>query len=176
MKIIFLDIDGVLSTQNVSFYCFDSSCVIRLNKILEQSKAKIVISSTWRKGRTIEQLKDLFLCQGDRHKTINNPIIDPTLLIDKTPVLTDSQKEDLKLRKNLDPELFGRGLEISAWIDLTKDNIESYLVLDDDIADIAPHLHRHIKTDCYLGLQDHDIEPSLKILNTNLSNKEREGL
>ena len=167
MKIIFLDIDGVLSTQNTRFFFFESSCVNRLNKILEQSKAKIVISSTWRKGRTIEQLKDLFLHQGHRHKEINNPIIiDPTLLIDKTPVLSDNQQEDFKLKKHLNPELFGRGLEISVWIDLTKDNIESYLVLDDDIADIAPHLHRHVKTDCYLGLQDNDIEPSLKILNT----------
>lgn len=175
MKIIFLDFDGVLSTQIVRFSSFEDSCVNNLNEILERSKAHIVVSSSWRKGRSIDQLRDLFLTQGDRCKKIQNPIIiNPKLLIDKTPVLNEEEQEEFKLEQNLEPTLFGRGLEISYWLNSAKDkfDIESYLVLDDDVADIAPHVHRHIKTDCYKGLQNKDIQPALDVLNTNILNEE----
>ena len=60
MKIIFLDVDGVLNNRKafkqgkkdgfphgVSLV-WDPDCVDRLNKIIEKTGAKIVVSSTWR--------------------------------------------------------------------------------------------------------------------------------
>ncbi len=67
MKIIFLDIDGVLNHMywlkkmkgvegDKKF--FDPDCVRRLNTITDKTGAKIVLSSSWRIGKTKEQLKE----------------------------------------------------------------------------------------------------------------------
>lgn len=46
--IIFLDIDGVLTTQGTLFKYGDADCVFYLNKLTNELDAKLVISSTWR--------------------------------------------------------------------------------------------------------------------------------
>jgi len=63
MNIVFLDVDGVLNSRDYTAYCsekygehygawkipFDPKCMENLKKIVEETKSKIVISSTWRK-------------------------------------------------------------------------------------------------------------------------------
>ena len=57
MKILFLDIDGVLCTEECSkkpyhpvfFYPFHIDCVNIFNHILLETNAEIVITSDWRK-------------------------------------------------------------------------------------------------------------------------------
>ena len=175
MKIIFLDIDGVLSTINTRYNYFESDCVNRLNTILDATAAKIVISSTWRKGRTLQQLQKLFITQGDKRKIVKNPIsIDPSTIIGVTPDFNTLEEQDFRIKLN-DDMLFGRGLEICAWLEASiKSNItiESYAVLDDDVADIAPHLHRHIKTHTHYGLNDEDVLKTIQILDRKVSNED----
>jgi HAD domain in Swiss Army Knife RNA repair proteins len=53
MKIIFLDIDGVLNCKATPNprdfpYIVDKKLLIRLKRLLNKSKAKVVLSSTWR--------------------------------------------------------------------------------------------------------------------------------
>jgi hypothetical protein len=54
MKILFLDIDGVLNHRYTRYendntvFPIDMSLVLRLKKIIEATDAKIVLSSTWR--------------------------------------------------------------------------------------------------------------------------------
>ena len=49
MKIIFLDIDGVLNqTGNAASLPFDPNCVMYLNHVIKETGAHIVISSAWR--------------------------------------------------------------------------------------------------------------------------------
>jgi HAD domain in Swiss Army Knife RNA repair proteins len=53
MKIIFLDIDGVLNCKTTpnprNFpYIVDKKLLVRLHRLLYKSKAKVVLSSTWR--------------------------------------------------------------------------------------------------------------------------------
>jgi hypothetical protein len=67
LKVIFLDIDGVLVTDRhwvrsntYSGMEFDPECVDVLQKILLHSKAKLVISSSWRESRTFYELKEVF--------------------------------------------------------------------------------------------------------------------
>ena len=59
MKIIFLDIDGVICTPKTDFRYLDIRCVNHLNNIVEDTGAKIVISSSWRYGRTLKGLQNL---------------------------------------------------------------------------------------------------------------------
>lgn len=73
MKIIFLDIDGVIATSNdygVSkdnkwdAYRFDSKCVAVLNSILLQTGAEIILSSDWRHHYTLQEMRDIFAHNG----------------------------------------------------------------------------------------------------------------
>jgi hydroxymethylpyrimidine pyrophosphatase-like HAD family hydrolase len=67
LKLIFLDIDGVLVTTNSLIpsdkyfgHTFDKNCVQNLIEILDATGAKVVISSSWREGRTLSQLQSIF--------------------------------------------------------------------------------------------------------------------
>ncbi|HUV84906.1 MAG TPA: HAD domain-containing protein [Methanosarcinales archaeon] len=59
MKLLFLDIDGVLNHVH-SYDQLDHDCVVRLYDIIIQTGAKIVISSSWRWHKTIDVFKDYF--------------------------------------------------------------------------------------------------------------------
>jgi hypothetical protein len=53
MKVIFLDIDGVLNCTKTANprkfpYVVDRKLLARLNKLLDQTEAKVVLSSSWR--------------------------------------------------------------------------------------------------------------------------------
>ena len=71
MKLIFLDIDGVLNSDQwmKSVECtsgeypqnqFDPKCVELFNKIVFETGARVVLSSTWRLNYTIEQIREIF--------------------------------------------------------------------------------------------------------------------
>jgi hypothetical protein len=111
MKVIFLDIDGVLNL----FWKpkWDKKCVKNLNLILEYTKAKIVIISTWKNHKTLEELKIIFNKQGiigeiygvtptgqERDQEIlewlsNNETIDWVVIDDKPNPLKKIPKEKL---------------------------------------------------------------------------------
>lgn len=135
MKTLFLDIDGVLNhndwyiesrKNNPSKYTFakhehshfDPNCVERLNKITTETGANIVVSSTWRKGKTLLQLQELL---GDVGVTGE--------IIDTTPALYYKNSTD-----NVQ-----RGSEIHEWVRLNKNLLETethlykdYVIIDDD--------------------------------------------
>ena len=60
MKIIFLDIDGVLNTYN-SMDRFCPKAVSCLNEFVQESGAKVVISSSWRLSWKIEEMREYFV-------------------------------------------------------------------------------------------------------------------
>ena len=127
MKIIFLDIDGVLNTRNTLKrdskmeypHCFFAKeLVSNLNKITDKTGAKIVLSSSWRIGKTVEQLQDLFEQVGITGE-----------LIDKTP----------KLRFENSSCTVPRGDEIRHWVQHNKGilgtnilNWKDYVIIDDE--------------------------------------------
>jgi len=113
MKVIFLDIDGVLNSVNsmvafrsASAQNLDSVSVKLLQRLCEVTDAKIVISSTWRMGRDEKYFIDLFKWYGWK----NAPVIG------RTPVEYDKC----------------RGEEIQMWLVDVKTKVEKYLIIDDD--------------------------------------------
>lgn len=115
MKVIFLDVDGVLNSNAYVDYTLknnvkgileeiDPKTIEMLKYALDVTDAQIVVSSSWRNIRKFEQLKELFLRYG-----IN--------LDEKTPVLGHE-----------------RGLEIKQYLEEHVD-IDQYLILDDDMFD-----------------------------------------
>ena len=178
MKIIFLDIDGVLNSEkwykerfdkklypNLEGYplCeFDPLTIEQLNLLTDKTNAKIVISSTWRMGRTIDELKKLFEEVGIKGE-----------IIGITPHLTFS-----------DGHRVDRGNEIKRWIDLNcirwwdkmlsqkeKDiTLESYVILDDDHDMLLEQKDNFIKTSWRDGLTALHTRKAIEILNTTLNN------
>lgn len=178
MKIIFLDIDGVLNSEkwykerfdkklypNLEGYplCeFDPLTIEQLNLLTDKTNAKIVISSTWRMGRTIDELKKLFEEVGIKGE-----------IIGITPHLTFSDGHGVD-----------RGNEIKRWIDLNcirwwdkifdekEKNItlESYVILDDDPDMLLEQKDNFVRTSWRDGLTALHTRKAIKILNTTLNN------
>lgn len=138
MKIIFLDIDGVLNVIpqghdefGAVFHC---EFVNNLEKIILLTGAKIVISSSWRKSGLVV-MQQMWQKRGL-----------PGQVIDTTPSLyvfkgTDNIRFwNSKLDQKKTPRIKGysipRGSEIDYWLKNEAENIcteiESYVILDDD--------------------------------------------
>lgn len=163
MKIIFLDIDGVLN-QNNGKYAYndecgstgiDPNCVNRLNKILKKTRAKIVIISAWRYMiiRGAMEIKGFsYLLQT--HGLLKNRIFD---YIAKD--LTNSSDD------------MSRGLLISQWVEKYKSKklnkihrLTHYVVIDDKDLGISAQGHPFIQTNPITGLTDENVEEAINIL------------
>lgn len=119
MKVIFLDIDGVL---NVMFpgrdnygRLFHPEFVDNLRWIIDETGAKIVMSSTWRFAG-LEKMKQMWI---DRN--LPGELIDIT--IDCVQLVDDGRAEFY--------DLVERGHEIQQWLD-EHPEVENYVILDDD--------------------------------------------
>lgn len=146
MNLIFLDIDGVLNCQlfyeeqqrGVGSYIENQICRERvswLNSLCKDCEARVVISSTWRMGRTVEEIREIFLEVGATFD-----------IIDKTPVLRD--------------EGYVRGNEIQLWIEKNIERItglsyfdfHTYAIIDDDSDMLYTQRNNLFLTDSYAGL------------------------
>ena len=141
MKVIFLDIDGVLNNhfdyQTYGFDYIDSGLVEILKTIVAATGSEIVISSTWRLNES-----DLSLARANlRYKKLDH--------IDITP----------DLRK------LPRAEEIKSWL---KNNpqVVKYAILDDN-EDAGLDLDGFFKTDYYVGLTNEIAEKVINYLNNN---------
>lgn len=166
IKALFLDFDGVLNHRkwiaDVNAKCdeenlpiheliknqfreLDAVCVARINKIVEATGAKIVVSSTWRLGRTVKQLQELL----DKNGFIGE-------VIDTTPHLVIPGVASVR-----------RGPEIQAWFDEAKKEglweIESFVIIDDE-SEMEPFLDKLVKTSFEAGILDEHVELAIKML------------
>ena len=159
MKVIFLDVDGVMNCittkAKIDGYMFvDDVKVALLKEIIDLTGAKVVLSSTWRYGwyamEHIEHpdegdLRDIRMFKALRDKLLEFGI--------ELLGYTDD---------------FGRrGAEISAWLKQWQgESIESYVVLDDMGSDeIRPYCKHLIQTTLTHGLQASDVTQAIRILN-----------
>jgi hypothetical protein len=154
MKIIFLDIDGVLSTTNESYWNFNIGCVERLKQILEYGY-KIVISSTW-KTLGITDDKSRLKQELTKHGLIEYLYMPDwsTPILIEDPSLWDYCATDSELK---------RPREISLYLQ-NHPEVENYLILDDDEWKFTDEQQRRvIKTDVLKGLQVKHIRRALEI-------------
>lgn len=164
MKIIFLDIDGVinhfpkltdpslaphlwdvkvLKERGITLDIFPEQVAI-LNKIIEATDARIVISSSWRKGYLAdwEEIVQKYKDAGG-----------VGFILDHTPWGNPDWKH--------------RGDEIQAWLDEHKDEVDSFVILD-DCADMGHLVDNFVKTDHTVGLTDDDAQCAIDILNASV--------
>jgi len=143
MKLIFLDIDGVLVTTKSLLagneYRFDKECVENLFEIITKTGAKIVISSSWREDRTLIQLQKLF----EKNGLGDN-------IIDVTPIHGEHEI---------------RGSEIKAYLESCNLEIEKFVIIDDEeeMGELAPYL---VETDFKSGIDEKAKNKVIQILNS----------
>ena len=152
MKIVFLDIDGVLNCQTSNSRCgayigIDNDKVKRLRKIVETTNARIVLVSSWRSGWERVYKDD----QNELANYLDRKLKRERLyILDKT---TDS--------------VWNRGEGIIKWIGSHK--VDEFIILDDEKFDYADCgiISRLVKTSFYDdngGLQDEHVELAIDLL------------
>ena len=149
MKIIFLDIDGCLNGHeydDLAQSCLiRKDCVTNFRKLLEQTSAKIVISSAWRYmvSRGAMTLKGFEYLLRTHGLNVTDRIIGIT-------------REDIDQTDKAE-----RGQEISDWL---KDHPEvtKYVVIDDN--DFGLSKHPFVQTDGTKGITGEDVAKILTIL------------
>ena len=134
MKILFLDIDGVLNSMRTSVAfggfptkldptgAFDQAAICMLQRLCDSSGVQIVLSSSWRETHAFEAVGEAF----------GLPIID------RTPSLRGS-----------------RGQEIAAWLD-AHPAVQTWAILDDEMAMLDAQLPRFVQVDGDNGLMWRD--------------------
>lgn len=149
LKIIFLDFDGVLNnfaflrTGGAGIHELDPMAIARLNTLVLRSGAKVVVSSTWRLRFSLDELRNILSKYGFQGEIVGT-----------TPHLPAAvAMGDL---------LEARSHEIQMWLRNAREEIESYVVLDDlYLEGCAAFL---VQTDFELGLLDQHVEDALSIL------------
>jgi hypothetical protein len=159
MKLVFLDVDGVLNHagwlqsrrrhEDVGMqYSFrneeelwsacsiDPACVARLNRLYDVG-ARFVLSSTWRGMHTLPVMNRLLGYHGFTG-----------ILVGATPSLPGQ----------------GRGREIYEWMLAMNFEERPPLVILDDDSDMSPYMAHLVQTDYEMGLTDAHVERALKIL------------
>lgn len=161
MKVIFLDVDGVLNTPSSESRCgeyigIDDEKVERLKKIVEKTSAEIVLVSTWKKlWRKEEKLK---------------PLQDYLATYLDEKLAKQGLKAVDKTKDRADGQYLSRGEGILEYV--YRNNVGNFVILDDcqfdyDGCGITDKL---IKTDQIEGLTDEQVGKVCEIL---LQNKER---
>lgn len=153
MRVIFLDIDGVLNSAEYyrkygpkpAPHALDPEAINYVNAIAKRARASIVVSSTWRKWYTLPVLREHLRIAG-----LTAPIVG------KTPVIERELMKGLYVSAQ-------RGKEIQRWLDTTRRKVESFVILDDD-NDMTGLEKYHVRTDSDCGLTIADVERAFEIL------------
>ena len=154
--VVFLDIDGVLNSKQ--WYAHDAAshegispssserrlwersidpdCVQRLNRILQQTGAVVIVSSSWRKKHALSEIVSILESRGFRGEVAGATSANGTL---------------------------SRTEEIAAWLKENRSPGAAYVVVDDEITSGLP-AERVISPSNQTGLTDKDVEQAIAIL------------
>lgn len=151
IKVIFLDIDGVVNSYNTkerapSRVVGVEQCLIaRIKEIVDATGAKLVLSSTWREGWFYEDSRD----PRDWHYLRDEFAKQGLYFIDHTPLERSRH----------------RGTEIKMWLESVEYDIDSYVIIDDEMYDIwEMHEGHMVKTSFNDGIQPGAVKMAIDIL------------
>lgn len=159
-RILFLDLDGVLNTcwwdrkEHVDKYgyAFDPNAVANLAKIIDETGAEIVISSSW-KFMGLSKMKNMWKDRKLPGKVIG---ITPNTIGDEFLLNADLDNVDI---------MAIRGQEIKEWLMLNGNDVTHYAILD-DMDDILQEQETHfVQTNPEVGITEEDAKMVIHILN-----------
>jgi len=152
MKVVFLDIDGVLnsyqylsrtSMEDAGIYNeLDPQKVNLLQKLVVQTGASIVLSSSWRES--FENMKPLDFFARNLLEALSEHRLSISSM---TPLLSGKRDE-----------------EIRQWLTCNTE-VERFVILDDENYDWKELRPNWVGTSYYMGLTEENVRDSAKILN-----------
>jgi len=150
VKILFLDIDGVLNnhSRQMNLYCgIHRDKTELLNKVILPTNCNIVISSAWR----YMVLSGEMTVKGFEYMLLSHGLQCYDRVIDVTPS---------------DEVINTRGKQVSYWLEKhrQKYDVKEYVVVDDLSLDIESCGHPFVQTDSTVGLEERHIEEIITIL------------
>ncbi len=156
MRVIFLDFDGVITTLK-SRWKLDADKMLLLKRIVDDTGAKIVISSSWRRFTLEDTIKTITDTVGNYYVG-GNPFLCPESVIGITERMYSFcyGNEDKHF-------ILPRGVEIKHYLEEHPD-IENYVILDDDSDMLLEQIDNFVQTDGIEGLTDDDVERAIEIL------------
>lgn len=164
MKVLFLDIDGVLNSlaflQRV--HCggaaegaklrryapevlIDVDAVARLNEVIKRSGAVCVVSSAWRVVHSLERLERALRFRGFIGTLIGSTNEEGTWVDHDDRIILEG---------------FERHTEITDWLNAHHHQVEAFAVVDD--MEMGPLSRWHVQTDFDDGLLDHHVPELLQ--------------
>ena len=143
MKVLFLDIDGVLNITSKVYEAgqFYKPAMANLEYLLKKEpELRIVISSSWR-HKGIDKVRDILKENG----------INPNKVIDITGNEESKDERD------------HRGYQVECWLKKHPE-VKNFAILDDR-TDFVPLRHKLVKTNSSEGLTENKVEKVIDILN-----------
>ena len=154
LKILFIDIDGVLNPMGYLKYMYNLNqfygneiktedrfgqyfapyCIEALHKIIRATDCKIVISSTWRKAG-LQNMKEMWA-----YRNLLGEVYDITPMLNLI-----------------------RGDEVDAWLE--ENTVDSFCIIDDDADFHSHHDKLFVQTNPNIGLTDELANMCIEILN-----------
>ena len=148
MKALFLDFDGVITLPPKWILNLDKINLIK--KIVDETDAKIIVSSSWRADTIENTINRSFNLQSEHNDTITWFINN---LYDVTPGISDEQYKGT-----------GRGGEIQTYLDHHQE-FDNYVILDDDSDMLDTQLYHFVQTNFEDGITETEANRAIKILN-----------
>ena len=149
-SIVFLDIDGVLNghRRDAHGYCrIEAGPVVHLNRILAETEARLVITSSWRYlvhsgAMTLEGFSYMLITHG---------------------IACHGRLAGVTCR---DEEAGSRGDQITRWLDQypLRGARSAYVVIDDEDAGVTGAGHPLVRTDGRVGLTHRDADAAIAVL------------
>ena len=157
--VLFLDIDGVLNghERDGRGYCrIQAGPVVHLNRILAETEARLVISSSWRYmvhsgAMTLEGFSYMLITHG---------------------IGCHGRLAGVTCR---DEEAGPRGAQITRWLDQFPPRGEgpAYVVIDDEDAGVTGAGHPLVRTDGRVGLTHRDADAAIAVLRLGATRPDR---
>lgn len=147
MKVLFLDVDGVLNMENRtgSHKTLNKKRLRLLSRIVNETQCEIVLSSTWR--------TDLYYYLRIKRYLRYRGLV----IRDKTTHTIEFERPQ-------------RGYEIQHWLD-KHDNVETYAIVDDKNQFLTCQLPYFVQTDPTQGLTTENVTQLINILSNNTIQK-----
>lgn len=165
--IVFLDIDGVLNNMErwdtsramtrLPHYCkIDLENVLRLSRLIEATNPVVVLSSTWRHSIHYRELRDRLVSEFG--------LTPQATFTSETPYVSDRFRgQDIQMWMTRLAEASTQ-VQLGTVPPVTVETLMHTCVILDDLPDLSPLTHRHVRIDEQVGLTDGDVDAAVRLL------------